>query len=580
MIFVGFKILTYQAFAPTDISGLKAWYDASTLTGADGSSVSTWLDSSGNEANMFQSTTAAQPTLQTNELNGRNVVRFDGVDDFMNLTAPFDVLPTSNSSVNVCDFSPNGDYLVHLNAGVSPFIFIYKKNGNSFKKLSNPAILPAGTVYGCSWSPDSVYLTVNHANSPYLTIYKRSGDTFIKLSNPTLIPNSSTSGSNWSNDGNYLAISGPFSTPSMRLFLYKRSGDTFTAIANSATLPTGGDARATRFSTNDSFLALGTQFTPYIYFYSFDKSTDTLIKINDPLILPGAEVFSIDWLDDITCAVGFVSSTVRIYQYNGLTFEEISSIPTNLSSIYSLRYSKNKSFLAVGGQFSPYVKLYSVSGTTYTALSNPVSLPLGQARGVSWGINDNSLVVSHVSTPYIQAYKFDGTTLTNMNRLNMLRNVGGGSIFIIRKCNSFSITTLNMSITTTSSGGIRMYSAQLTTNKVRTSAKRLDADVTANLDAITSSTSGFEILSHIVNYANSDAYFYLNGTLDASSTTFLTNGNTSDTDSATITIGSFTGSGFLSGDIAEILVYNRALSTSEISNIHQYLSRKWGITLA
>jgi hypothetical protein len=37
---------------------------------------------------------------------------------------------------------------------------------------------------------------------------------------------------------------------------------------------------------------------------------------------------------------------------------------------------------------------------------------------------------------------------------------------------------------------------------------------------------------------------------------------------------------FLNGDIAEIIVYNRALNTSELAQVHKYLSMKWGITLA
>ena len=37
---------------------------------------------------------------------------------------------------------------------------------------------------------------------------------------------------------------------------------------------------------------------------------------------------------------------------------------------------------------------------------------------------------------------------------------------------------------------------------------------------------------------------------------------------------------FLNGDIAEIIVYNRALNTSELAQVHRYLARKWGIQLA
>jgi hypothetical protein len=48
-----------------------------------------------------------------------------------------------------------------------------------------------------------------------------------------------------------------------------------------------------------------------------------------------------------------------------------------------------------------------------------------------------------------------------------------------------------------------------------------------------------------------------------------------------VAIGSGGASAFLlNGDIAEIIVYNRALNTSELSQVHRYLARKWGIALA
>ena len=81
-----FQIRTYRSFEPTEISGLKLWLDAGDLTGADGSSVSAWLDKSGNEAHFSQATALNQPTLQTNELNSKNIVRFDGTNDYLSST--------------------------------------------------------------------------------------------------------------------------------------------------------------------------------------------------------------------------------------------------------------------------------------------------------------------------------------------------------------------------------------------------------------------------------------------------------------------------------------------------------------
>ena len=37
-------------------------------------------------------------------------------------------------------------------------------------------------------APQATYLSVAHATSPYVTIYKRAGDTFTKLPDPATLP--------------------------------------------------------------------------------------------------------------------------------------------------------------------------------------------------------------------------------------------------------------------------------------------------------------------------------------------------------------------------------------------------------
>jgi hypothetical protein len=75
---------------------------------------------------------------------------------------------------------------------------------NTFTKLSNPNTLPTGTGMSTSWSPDGQYLSVAHNNSPFITIYKRNGDTFTKLPDPITLPPSTANGTSWSPDGQYL----------------------------------------------------------------------------------------------------------------------------------------------------------------------------------------------------------------------------------------------------------------------------------------------------------------------------------------------------------------------------------------
>jgi hypothetical protein len=70
------------AFSPTDIAGLKLWLDASQITGLnDGDAVATWSDVSGNGRDFTQGTASARPIYKTAILNGKPVVRFDGIDD-------------------------------------------------------------------------------------------------------------------------------------------------------------------------------------------------------------------------------------------------------------------------------------------------------------------------------------------------------------------------------------------------------------------------------------------------------------------------------------------------------------------
>lgn len=62
---------------------LTAWYKADSVSGSDGDSVSSWSDSSGNGNDLAQATSDRQPTLQTDELGGMPVIRFDGTNDIL-----------------------------------------------------------------------------------------------------------------------------------------------------------------------------------------------------------------------------------------------------------------------------------------------------------------------------------------------------------------------------------------------------------------------------------------------------------------------------------------------------------------
>jgi hypothetical protein len=72
-----------QAFDPTTVPGLAAWYDASRLGLYDGDRMSMWPDLSGNGNHLTQGVQAARPVFKTAIKNGLPVVRFDGAAAFM-----------------------------------------------------------------------------------------------------------------------------------------------------------------------------------------------------------------------------------------------------------------------------------------------------------------------------------------------------------------------------------------------------------------------------------------------------------------------------------------------------------------
>lgn len=578
-----FPILFSEGNPITDIPNLKAWYDATTLTGADGSSVSSWLDQSGNEAHMFQGTSAAQPILKTNILNGRPVVRFDGVDDFLNMTAPFDVEPIGTPSQNANSFSNNGKYYTQV--GNSSVLYIYKKVNNVFQKLSQPSTMPVGGVGEQAWSSSDEYLVVTQSTSPRMTIYQRSGDTFTVVANPATIPSGTGYGCAFSNNDNYLAI-GSLSSPYIQIYKTDKTVNpwTFTKLSDPATLPTG-TVYSTRFSPDDAFLACASATSPFVQVYS--RSGDVFTKIADPATLPTTSQTSVSWLNSTTFAIcgtlGTGTNYCNIYKYNGTTFELDVQVDVGATNTQGIAYSRNKDYLAVALGNSPRFRVFKVSGSTYTLLSNPASLPVSTGRGVAWGANDEVLAVAHSSSPNAVVYKRSGDTFTNMNRLNMLRNVNGSSIFAVVK---FSATASSQSVFYTSNGTVNssartyLYQRSTTGIKYTIGGRRLDADLFQAQESSTTVTSTFVVHSGVIDYANNDAYVYLNGSLNSSTTTFQTQGLTSDTDSLAIQISNSTVPNFLNGDIAEIIVYNRALSDNEIKNVHQYLGRKWGITIA
>lgn len=569
-----FKILTYKYFDPSQISGLKAWYDADTLTGSDGSAISEWLDSSGNGANMFQSTTTAQPTLQTSELNSRNVVRFDGVDDFLTQTAPLNTLPTSVNTYHSTQFSKTGNYLAHCNATTAPRITLYKRTNDIFRKLPD-LTGTVGTIGGMAWSSDDTYFSASASVSPRILIYKRSGDTFTQLSNPATLPSANAVDCDYSPNDTYLAVCGQMTG---LMLVYKRSGDTFTALSNPAVVPAGTLANTVKFSPTSDFLAISSNAAPYIQFYS--RSGDVFTKLTNPATVPSYVIYGISWLNESTVAIAGNNATVSIYKFNGANFELLTSFSLASGTSFGCRYSNDGSYLAVACSTTPFVRIYQVTnnGLTYTELAQPETIPPNSGRGVSFSPDGSYLSVAHSTAPNLQIYKKQSGLYVNLSRYNLLRNVSGTTVFMVVKYPKNNLTNYSYTVTNNANTG-RFALFTETTNNPYVLSQNIDGGTTL-FTSYSIQPNTFAIQTGIGDFSNGKVVQYWNGSLVGTSTGG-TASNSSNTNSTNIQIGKWpAGTSNLNGDIAELIVYNRVLTDSELNDLHNYLSVKWGVTLA
>jgi WD40 repeat protein len=307
---------------------------------------------------------------------------------------------TFTATINEIQYSPNGQY-VAVCTQQSPYINIYKILGDHWTKLSNPATLPA-TCYGNTWSPDSRFLVVSHSSSPYFNIYERSGDTFTKLANPATLPSGVSTDVEFSQDGRFLSVA---SYASPYILNYEVVGSTFTKLSNPASLPVD-QVSGVAWNRAGTILAVSVFSSPFLELYSVSGTTFT--KISSPASLPsnvlsyGAQEMQFSPDGSLFCYTeGASSPFVHLYSVSGTTFTKLSNpatLPTG--SAFACRFSSDGLYLAVGHNTSPRITVYSVSGTTFTKIADPASLPASDATGVQFSPDNKHLIVGEDAAGY------------------------------------------------------------------------------------------------------------------------------------------------------------------------------------
>ena len=172
------------------------------------------------------------------------------------------------------------------------------------------------------------------------------------------------------------------------------------------------------------------------------------------------------------------------------------------------------------------------------------------------GANQPSLQTTTVINRSRKVIRFAGSpqTMPVSNAGAVTQNISGLTIYQIAKVTTGGAIIFPFFFSTNVAGGSRTDIRSIAANTWQLTGRRLDAD-SAYTVAGNSSTSAFKLVTGVIDYANSNGYIYENNSLINSNTSFSTDGNTSNTASALVEMGSIGSGNFFIGDIALILVY-------------------------
>ena len=162
---------------------------------------------------------------------------------------------------------------------------------------------------------------------------------------------------------------------------------------------------------------------------------------------------------------------------------------------------------------------------------------------------------------------FNNNRLSILTGLNITNNIGKWYAFSVAKSDDNTSSTqrfIYLFSTGISSTASRILFGKNSSNLIINGGRRLDSDSFAGATSSATITLNRSLYSAVLDYANSDAYTYLNNSQIASNTSFHVDGNTSSTDSATAQIGADgNGSQNWFGNMQELVIYN----TDQNSNL-------------
>lgn len=224
---------------------------------------------------------------------------------------------------------------------------------------------------------------------------------------------------------------------------------------------------------------------------------------------------------------------------------------------------------------------------TLTIVSDAVSQwsdKSGNGRNVEQLTGSQRPAYGSVQLDGIDVLTFDGSNdrlagTTNLSGLS--QDVSGLSLFVVRRFLAEPAAVQHIiAISTSAAGTLRsIVGGGIVAQRNTTGSRRLDGDSFQSISGSVSIGTAWNVVGGVFDFANTDAFLYVDGTQAATNGSFQSAGNTSNTAPAVITLGSNPGQvgAFFAGDLAEVIAINGAATTDIRQRIEGYLAWKWGL---
>jgi hypothetical protein len=126
-------------------------------------------------------------------------------------------------------------------------------------------------------------------------------------------------------------------------------------------------------------------------------------------------------------------------------------------------------------------------------------------------------------------------------------------------------------------------SATSNTDKPTLYGRRVDGGSSVELNAATATGTSWSLVGARCDYTNGDGHVDVNGVLyDATSTTFVSNGVTTSSNSFSVRLGMRNGSvvaPYCDMNLAEIVIVNGTMpSDADLDKLYGYFAHRWGLT--